>query len=303
MRLAALLILVSITNCSAAFTAEIKASTSKEGKTIVFLDGAIADGDSDSLKAIIRQSNDANRVVSGIRLNSPGGSLLEGAKLADIVRYGKISTVVPNGATCASACFIVFAAGTEKYASYGSEIGVHGASNKETGQESGDATVSMGRMAKDLGVPEKIIGKMVVTPAAEIVWLSPDDLRSMGTTITGKPAQVPPSRQTLPEALHQLNPSDDAAAQTQPQPTWANLVTGAFALSQQQNSGQPRVNRVCQPELKTCTTAVFFKGKDGNDVMVRTTEDPIGNALSHELCTLATTGSVPAGTAMQLAAT
>jgi hypothetical protein len=87
----------------------------------------------------------------------------------------------------------VFAGGSPKFASYGASVGVHGASD-QTGQETveaGAATVSMARIVKNLGVPAPIIGKMVVTPAEQIVWLTPDDLRSMGATMTGKPAQVP----------------------------------------------------------------------------------------------------------------
>lgn len=87
----------------------------------------------------------------------------------------------------------MFAAGNEKYVSYSASVGVHGALD-EDGRETNAAaagTVSMARIVKDLGVPAAIIGKMVVTPPESIVWLTPDDLRSMGTTMTGKPAQVP----------------------------------------------------------------------------------------------------------------
>jgi|SRR6516164_5748972 len=96
-----------------------------------------------------------------MRFNSLGGSLIEAAKLASIIRYAKVATVVANGAKCASACFIAFAAGTEKFVSYTASVGVHGASDN-VGRESGDATVSMARIVRDLGVPEGIIGKMVV---------------------------------------------------------------------------------------------------------------------------------------------
>src|SRR6202023_964804 len=91
-----------------------------------------------------------------------------------------------------SACFLIFAAGEAKFANYTAEIGVHGASD-QTGAEtiqSGAATLSMARLAKDLGVPPAIIGRMVVTPPAEMVWLSPADLQSMGTTMIGKPPQL-----------------------------------------------------------------------------------------------------------------
>jgi hypothetical protein len=52
------------------------------------------------------------------------------------------------------------------------------------------ATVSMAKVAKELGVPPAIIGRMVVTPPNEMVWLSPQELQSMGVTMVGKPAQT-----------------------------------------------------------------------------------------------------------------
>ncbi|NUJ78915.1 hypothetical protein HUN39_02490 [Methylocystis sp. FS] len=51
-------------------------------------------------------------------------------KLADTIRTAKIATVVQNGASCASACFVAFAAGAEKYVSYQASVGVHGASDR-----------------------------------------------------------------------------------------------------------------------------------------------------------------------------
>jgi ATP-dependent protease ClpP protease subunit len=158
---------------------------------IVSLNGEIAEGDSIQLKELIKASNDVGRSVSSVHFNSPGGNLLEGVKLAAIIRYGKFSTVVANGARCASACFVAFAAGSQKFVGYTAGIGVHGASDR-LGREAGDATVSAARIVKELGVPDAIIGKMVVTRATEIVWLSPDDLRSMGVSMIGRPAQIAP---------------------------------------------------------------------------------------------------------------
>jgi len=267
-----------------AYSAEIASSPSKEGNTIVSLTGQIEDGDSLKLQTIIKQANDANRLVSAIRLNSPGGSLIEGAKLADAVRFGKITTVVPASARCSSACFLVFAAGIEKFVSYSASVGVHGASD-QSGEELGDATVSMARMAKDLGVPARIIGKMVVTPPSEIILLSADDLRSMGATLTGKPSQVSTTAERAsPQTPLQINPSNNAAAPASSPPTWDKIVEGALALSQQQNGGRPQFSRVCQPELKTCSMAITFKENDGKNAMLMTTEDATGKAISNEVC-------------------
>jgi hypothetical protein len=236
------------------------------------------------LKSIIKSANDVGRFVSGLRLNSPGGLVSEGAKLADVVRYAKISTVVANGATCASACFIVFAAGPEKFASYGANVGVHGASdNGEETVASGAVTVSMARIVKDLGVPSAIIGKMVVTPPDQMVWLTPDDLRSMSTTMTGKPSQLSSAPNSQPQSPMQLDPSATATAPSQPK-SWQDIVQGAAALSARQN-GKPITNRVCQPEIRECGNAIFFKGDDGKDRMVKETEDVAGKLVSREICT------------------
>lgn len=225
--------------------------------------------------------------MSGIRFNSPGGTLLEGVKLAEIIRYAKMATIVANGSQCASACFVAFAAGAEKFVSYTATVGVHGASD-QSGRESGDATVSMARIVKELGVPAGIIGKMVVTRPQDIVWLTPDDLRTMGTTMTGKPAQAPPDEQASSRPL-QLGPSASATAVAPQTPapktrTWKELVNDAMALSSQQNGGKPNFGRSCQPEMKVCTTALFFKAKDGKDMMVKVTEDMTGKDIEHEVC-------------------
>jgi hypothetical protein len=206
---------------------------------------------------------------------------------------------VQNGARCASACFVAFAAGSQKFASYTANIGVHGAADAD-GQEAGDATVSMARIVKELGVSEGIIGKMVITPPGEVVWLGPDDLRSMGVTMTGKPAQTPPDQVAVPQLprdtfssgpkavvgaplqLHSPPKSDSSAPSTPP--PWNDVVDTAFSISKDQNRGTARVGRSCQPNAKVCTTAIFFKGKDGAEMMVKATEDMNGRALRHEMC-------------------
>lgn len=188
----ALAIVLSSTVSSALSAATFKSVATKDGKTIILLSGEIAEGDADTLKAAIKSANDVGKLVSGVRLNSPGGNLLESLKLADVVRFAKVATNVAGNATCASACFLVYAAGATKFANYTAQVGVHGASDKRGDETtaSNAATVSMARAAKDLGVPAAIIGRMVVTPPNEMVWLTPQDLLSMGTTMIGKPAQT-----------------------------------------------------------------------------------------------------------------
>jgi hypothetical protein len=212
-----------------AIAAEFKKIDSKDKKTRVDLVGEIVEGDADRFKAIVKEANDAQRIVVTIRLNSIGGNLLESVRIAEVVKFGRIATAVLSNSTCASACFIIFAAGQEKYAHYTARVGVHGASD-ERGEEtiqSGAATVKMGRVVQGLGVPAAIVGKMVVTPPSEMVWLSVDELRAMNVAMLGKPVQVPPEQVGKPLQL----PPDSQIGQPQTRPAGPNLQTAAPAAS------------------------------------------------------------------------
>jgi hypothetical protein len=252
-----------------------------------------------------KQANDAGKFVANIRLNSEGGNLLEGVKLADAIRFGKMSTNVGKNSTCASACFLMFASGSTKFASYGAQIGIHGASD-ETGREtvsSNAATVSMAKVAKELGVPPAIIGRMVVTPPTEMVWLSPQELQSMGVTMVGRPAQTAldspkpgfESGQVARQTLQQTRPSEPIdlmpSARTSTAPTWQNFVDKVVRLSAQQNGGKPRSGRTCQPEIKICINAILFN-LDGTDAMIKVTRDLNDRILRKELCTFNSSGDI-----------
>jgi hypothetical protein len=279
---------------STALAATFKSVASKDGKTIILLSGEIIEGDADTLKAGIKSANDAGRLVSGLRLNSPGGNILEALKLADAVRFAKVATNVAGNATCASACFLVYAAGATKFANYTAQVGVHGASDKQ-GEEtvaSGAATVSMARAAKELGVPAAIIGRMVVTPPNEMVWLTPQDLLSMGTTMVGKPTQTisPTATATVdPASLpQQTQPGDPIELQPQTKsaatPTWSEFLDAAIKRSAAQNNGKPNYSRGCQPELKTCFDAITMVGNDGKLTTVKVTKDMNDTIIHREVC-------------------
>src|SRR4051812_42416258 len=75
-------------------------------------------------------------------------------ELVQLVRTFGLSTYVEDGAHCASACFLVFAAGKQKFASYGARIGVY-AGKDPTGDADRAAagTDAMHHLLTALGVP------------------------------------------------------------------------------------------------------------------------------------------------------
>jgi hypothetical protein len=168
---------------------------SRENRTVVFLNGEIAEGDARRLKDILKASSNSGKPVSGIRLNSAGGSLLEGVRLAAVIQGANVATVIAAGATCVAACFIPFVAGSQKFVSATATVGVPGAANKSGHEPAGKTpaivrveTPAIIRVVKELGLLDAITAKMLATPEDEISWLTQDDLRAMGATTTGKPA-------------------------------------------------------------------------------------------------------------------
>jgi len=115
--------------------------------------------------------------------------MVEGARLAGIIQSSKIATVVASGATCAAACFVAFIAGNQKFVSATATVGVPGAANK-SGQDTVGEVPGVVRVVKVLGLLDSIVEKMLATPEDEIAWLTADDLRAMGVTTTGRPAQA-----------------------------------------------------------------------------------------------------------------
>ncbi|GKQ52150.1 hypothetical protein [Bradyrhizobium sp. Ce-3] len=205
---------------TAATAAELSSVTLKGDVTIIALSGDVAAGDTEAAEALIKTANDGNRLISALRLDSPGGSVAEAVKLAGLIRRAKLPTIVATGSRCASACFIVFAAGNEKFASYEAAIGVHGVSDKfghETAQTE-EATIAMARVASGFGVPPRIIGQMVTTHAHEIAWLTPDDLRAMGAIMTDRPGRrSPPPASPDDRWLAGLEPHlEDGTTDSQP---------------------------------------------------------------------------------------
>lgn len=177
--------------CWSAAAAGLTTTLSKENRTIVHFNGALAEGDASRFRDIIKTSASSGRPVSAVRLNSSGGSLLEGARLAGIIQTAKIATVIPSEATCASACFIAFAAGNQKFVSATAAVGVAGAADK-FGRDVAGETPSIVKIAKELELLDAIIEKMLAMREDEIFWLTQDDLRAMGATITGigRPTQT-----------------------------------------------------------------------------------------------------------------
>ena len=150
------------------------------------LEGEIQIGDAERFEANFEYAKSIGLNVIAISLNSPGGKVAVGAAMARSIRARGLRTMVEEGATCASACFMLFAAGKERIANENARIGVHSAVTPKVGETetAKSATIDSARLLAELGVPSTVLGKMVTTKPTEMAWLTRDDLRMMRVNTT-----------------------------------------------------------------------------------------------------------------------
>jgi hypothetical protein len=178
---------------SPAAAADIKLLPHPDQPVTVSLTGRIVEGDAERFLTVANLAKTEGHTVTAVALDSLGGLIAEAAKIAVSVRGAGIATEVASGATCTSACFLIFAAGEQKLADPGARIGVHSAKDL-TGTEtdrSATSTLTMARILRSFGVPERIIGRMVVATPDQVAWLTLDELRSMEVTMLDQPDQRP----------------------------------------------------------------------------------------------------------------
>ena len=280
--LASIPVLALAAPSSSARSATIETYTTGSGQDVVLLSGEITSGDADGFTKLAEAAVQTGRSSPSLSLNSQGGLFLEGIKLAQAIRRLGLTTYVEEGAVCASVCFLVFAAGKEKFASYSSRIGVHSAKDPTGDADRAAAgTQAMGLLLKALNVSPAIISKMATTPHERIAWLSTPELQSIGVKPL-RSSDGSPLDRVLPEATERGPPS----SMSEPEKgwLWGRLVRAASRLSAEQNGGRARISNACAPGAPLCASSVSYKSGRGLPVTLRTTRDRSGMVKAREVC-------------------
>ena len=154
--------------------------------TEVVLDGRgpIVPGDTERLMSALSAASRAGRAALALALDSGGGNVAEARQMVAVIQARRLPVVIPPDSQCASACFLLLAASSRRFAAPDALIGVHSASQNGAETDTSLAvTTLMARDAAELGVPASIIGKMVETTPGRVEWLDPGDLVLMHVTV------------------------------------------------------------------------------------------------------------------------
>jgi hypothetical protein len=162
----------------------------------ITMHGTIVSGDADRLRKLLRESAPGHTVFQELILDSLGGNVPEAIKLAGLVKEALLKTSTidfdlwaagdPRWYQCVSACFLVWASGTERFSfsypkggNFG--LGLHRPYFSPEGYGSAatkiaEAQQTMTSMVREFlrreNVPENIIELMLAQSSKEVYWVS-----------------------------------------------------------------------------------------------------------------------------------
>jgi hypothetical protein len=235
-RVAAVWLLLALSTAAQGATIEIVPLGSAE-MGIVTVTGPFELSDIESFKN--KTALLSNAIVS---FSSSGGNLVAGIEIGTSIRLRNFSTLVPNGARCASACALAWLGGTKRLMGPSAQVGFHSASVPPgaSGPPAGDiGNALMGAYLNRIGLPDRAVIYITKAAPEAITWLSLADAAQQGIDVAlFTPAPAPsastPQLQTAPPQVasvaQPLTPDEATLAHRLARNYIARSQKGAAAL-------------------------------------------------------------------------
>jgi hypothetical protein len=148
-----------------------------DGGPAILMTGVIAVGDEVRFHALAATLSQAIVITTG-----PGGSVYAALMIGSETRSRGWSTLVPHDAQCASACSLIWLAGTRRLLGTNAEIGFHAMSMLQNARrtETHDYDGELRSWLNGLGYALDATATIVNTHAASIRWYDGIELRANG---------------------------------------------------------------------------------------------------------------------------
>lgn len=130
-------------------------------------------------------------------LHSPGGNVVAGLRIGQLIRERGFHTVVLDRSICASACGLVWLAGKRRLMQPAARIGFHAAYVVRRGRprESGVGNALIGAYLSRLGLPDRAIVYISSSAPNDMRWLTRADADRLGLDIVLVPSDPPETPQ------------------------------------------------------------------------------------------------------------
>lgn len=150
------------------------------GKTVLLATGVIVEGDAERFEAAIKELPLSPHGIPVVLLDSPGGAVFEALKISEFLDDQPAHMVIPDGASCASACAsILFIAGTYRTVEPMGRFGQHSCSLNGIPVQSCNDTLAEHAVVN--GVSYGSVAAFVTyVPPNEIQWFSREQVDCWG---------------------------------------------------------------------------------------------------------------------------
>lgn len=192
LRLGAIALTVAFAASCPTEAAEIRSVSTVGGGTGLELSGLIQAGDDAKLAALLRVTPHP----TSLALASLGGNVQAALAIGTMVRDKALRTVVAPRAICASACGLVWLAGTPRVLGENGHVGLHAAYLRRNGVsvETGAANALIGAYLGRLGFGDRAIVYLTSAAPDEMTWILPADRQRYGIAFdAGSAPAVAPS--------------------------------------------------------------------------------------------------------------
>jgi hypothetical protein len=143
---------------------------------VIRIRGAIKPTDDAWFKRSIAHFSKATKVA----LNSQGGNTIAALNIGRMINAHHLDTEVPNGASCMSACALIWAAGANRVKSWQGNIGFHASYRSATDRtEAGWSNALIGAYLSKLGYSDQAIVTMTMMPPDRLYLLKDSDAASI----------------------------------------------------------------------------------------------------------------------------
>jgi len=152
------------------------------GHDALLFSGEIEDGDQEIFEKHAQDVPNAPHGIPILLLDSPGGSVVTALEISRTMRRWQFHTVIPNYATCASACAsILFTAGKYRTIEDFGRFGQHSCSLNDADNELCNEIIA--EHALENGISHGSIAAFLNNvPSSDIIFLSREDIDGLGIT-------------------------------------------------------------------------------------------------------------------------
>jgi len=204
----------------AAQAAEITVTPADGDKDpIISISGEIKKGDDARFRSIAAELSSAI-----VLLDSDGGAITPAMDIGRTIKLREYSTAVYKNGICASACALIWIAGTRRVVFEGGKVGFHASYQDIDGSkiQTGMGNALVGHYLSQLGFGEKAVMFATAAPPEKVLWLTSESASFAGieyTIIPNKedPPQVRSATSSPPASIPTTTPR--TAGVTRPQLT------------------------------------------------------------------------------------